>query len=261
MEIILIFILGLFIGSFLNVVADRLPHNKSIIKGRSYCEHCKHLLSPLDLVPIFSYVALSGECRYCKKSISAWYPFSELMTGIIYFLTFQFLTFQSIPILSIQSFYYFSIVSLLIIVFFTDAKNGIILDKIIYPATIITFIFLVLFQRNLIINHILSTLGSFSFFFLISLIFYFVTKRESMGGGDLKLAFFLGFFLGFPYIVFALYIAFLTGAIYSIILIVWKKKRFSKDTIALGPFLVLGTLIALFLGNIIQNYLLAYFNL
>jgi leader peptidase (prepilin peptidase)/N-methyltransferase len=82
-----------------------------------------------------------------------------------------------------------------------------------------------------------------------------------MGGGDLKLAFFLGLFLGFPDIVFALYLAFLTGALYSIILIIWKKKRFLKDTIAFGPFLVLGSLSTLFFGNLIKYYLLIYFNL
>jgi len=82
-----------------------------------------------------------------------------------------------------------------------------------------------------------------------------------MGGGDLKLALFLGLFLGFPNVIFALYLAFLTGALYSIILIVWKKKRFFKDTIALGPFLVLGSLIALFYGNLISIYLLLHFNI
>lgn len=258
---VLIFIIGAFLGSFLNVVSDRILRKESFLKGRSYCEHCKHFLSALDLVPIFSFVALSGRCRYCKKSISAWYPFSEFFTGIIYFLTFQFLTFNSYYLISIPSFYYFLISSLLIVIFFTDAKYGIIPDKILYPAISLSFFFLILFQRGLILNNLLSALGSFAFFFLISFIFYFFTKKQSMGGGDLKLAFFLGLFLGFPNIVFALYLAFLTGAFYSIILIIWKKKRFLKDTVALGPFLVLGSLISLFYGNLIQIYLLVYFNL
>jgi len=258
---VFIFIIGAFLGSFLNVVSDRILKKESFLKGRSYCESCKHPLSALDLVPIFSFVTLSGKCRYCKKQISPWYPFSEFFTGIVYFLTFQFLIYNGYYLVSISTLYYFLIVSLLIIIFFTDAKYGIIPDKILYPATLISFIYMIIYQKDYILNSLLSAFGSFVFFFLISLIFYFLTKKQSMGGGDLKLAFFLGLFLGFPNIVFALYLAFLTGALYSIILIMWKKKSFLKDTIALGPFLVLGSLISLFYGDLIQIYLLIHFNL
>jgi len=256
-----IFIIGTFLGSFLNVVSDRILKKESFLKGRSYCEHCKHALSVLDLVPIFSFVAMSGKCRYCKKQISVWYPFSEFLTGIVYFLTFQFLIFNGYLLISIPSLYYFLTVSMLLVIFFTDAKYGIIPDKILYPIALITFIYTIFYQKDYVLNAILSAVGAFAFFFLISFIFYIITKKQSMGGGDLKLAFFLGLLLGFPSVIFALYLAFLTGAIYSIILIVWKKKRFSKDTIALGPFLVLGSLIALFYGDFINLYLLIHFNL
>jgi leader peptidase (prepilin peptidase)/N-methyltransferase len=258
---LIIFVIGTFLGSFLNVVSDRILKKESFLKGRSCCEHCKHSLSPLDLVPIFSFVALSGRCRYCKKPINAWYPISEVFTGLIYFLTFQFLILNAVPLLSIEFLYYFITISMLIIIFFTDAKYRIIPNKILYPATCLSLLFLSLFQRGLIVNSLLSAFGSFIFFLLISFVFYLLTKKQSMGGGDLKLAFFLGLFLGFPNIIFALYLAFLTGALYSIILIIWKKKSFLKDTVALGPFLVLGSLISLFYGNLIRIYLFVHFNL
>src|SRR4051812_8717722 len=91
-----LFILGVFFGSFLNVLADRLSRDENFITGRSYCEYCRHTLSFLDLIPLLSFLFLFGRCRYCKKKLSWYYPFSELLTGVLFALTFALLPFSSI---------------------------------------------------------------------------------------------------------------------------------------------------------------------
>jgi leader peptidase (prepilin peptidase) / N-methyltransferase len=263
-----IFIIGLFIGSFLDVLADRLPRNESVAKGRSHCEKCKKELVWYDLIPLFSFIFLKGKCRYCHARLSAYYPIVELTTGIMFVITFLFavnnfqfsiFNFQSIYNFQflISLIYYLFIVSCLIVVFFTDLKYGIIPDKIIFPAMFITLIFNLQFaisNQFSIFNFLMSAIGACLFFLFL----FLITKGRGMGFGDVKFAFLMGLILGFPNIVISLYIAFLTGAIIGTILIVWRKKRMFGTAIPFGPFLVLGTLSAIFLGDFLfQNFLKA----
>ena len=243
---IIIFVLGLAVGSFLNVLIDRLPKDKSIIKGRSYCDHCKKPLRWYDLIPLLSFLILKGKCRNCHFSISFYYPMVELVTGVVFVLTFDHLRGGSLDIVALA--YYLFILSSLIVIFFTDLKYGIIPDKIVYPAILTVSIYTIFNFQFSIFNYFLSALGAFLFF----LILYLVTKGRGMGFGDVKLVFILGLFLGFPKAVVAFYIAFLTGAIFGCILIVWGKKKFFGGTIPFGPYLVLGTFISLFWGEAIM---------
>jgi len=255
----LLFILGLFIGSFLNVLIDRLPRDESVIKGRSYCDKCKKTLKWYDLIPVLSFLILGGKCRYCHSPISLYYPIVEIITGTMFVLTFIYvyrlqttdyslfdnLTFQHFSNSVIALFYYLLIISSLIVVFFADLKYGIIPDKIIFPAMVISFLYLILNTKYLIPN-LFSGAGVFVFFLGL----YLITKGKGMGFGDVKLVFLLGLFLGFPKIIPAFYISFLTGAFVGLILILLKKKKlFSGATIPFAPFLVLGTFISLFFGE------------
>lgn len=237
------------------MLIDRIPQGQSPFKGRSYCDKCKKTLRWYDLIPILSFVFIRGKCRYCHFPISFYYPLVELLTGLMFvFVYFYFLkvdllfTIYDLRFLA-NYLYYLFILSSFIIVFFTDLKYGIIPDVILYPAIAVTAIFN--FQLS-IINYSLSGLGAF--LFLLSL--YLLTRGKGMGFGDVKLAFLKGLFLGFPKIVAALYIAFLTGAIVGLILIIWKKKRLLGSTIPFGPFLVLGTILSLFLGEKIVQLVL-----
>ena len=244
--ILFIFILGLFIGSFLNVLADRLPNEESVLKGRSRCEKCKKELVWYDLVPVLSFVFLQGKCRYCHTNLSSYYPIIELVTGIMFAITFLFVT-KNLPFTIyhlpfIELFYYLFIISFLIVIFFADLKYGIIPDKVVLPAIFVSSLYIVFNTNYLILSHLLSALGACLFFLFL----FLITKGRGMGLGDVKLAFLMGFLLGFPGIVIALYLAFLTGALVGIILILWRKKRLFGGSIPFGPFLVLGTGAALF---------------
>lgn len=252
-----IFIFGTIFGSFLNCVIYRLavPEKRispngagretgnSFLKGRSFCPHCKHILSWQDLIPIFSFLFLKGKCRYCKKLVSLQYPLVEIFTGFLFLLIFQYTKYQ-IP----YTIYELIIACFLIIIFVYDLKHYIIPDRVIYPAIAISGIWCLFFNPALITLY--SAFGAAAFFLAIVLI----TRGKGMGVGDIKLAFLMGLFLGWPNILIALFLAFFIGAAIGIILIISNRKTM-KSEIPFGPFLVLGTFLALFFGeNLIDWY-------
>ncbi len=263
LELIFIFVLGICVGSFLNVLADRLPRDESVFNSRSRCEFCQHTLAWYDLFPLLSFILLRGKCRYCHKKLGWWYVLAELGTGALYVATYIFVSqhgglLHSLNLLSLV--YDLFIISALIAIFICDMKYGIIPDKIVFPAIIGSFIYLFLtpynfLQSNVLIPHLLSALAAFAFFFFL----FLITKGRGMGFGDVKLVFLLGLFLGFPQIVLSLYIAFLTGALIASILIIGKQKKLRGTTIPFGPFLVFGTIICFFYGQSLWQQVISRF--
>ncbi|MCG2688473.1 prepilin peptidase [Candidatus Parcubacteria bacterium] len=246
MFLILLFILGLIVGSFLNCVIYRLEKDQSFISGRSFCPHCNHVLNWQDLVPVLSFIFLKRKCRYCYKLISWQYPLVELSTAILFlFIGFNF----SDPISLI---YYLVIVSLLLIVFVFDLKHHLIPDRVVYLAIGATA-FWHLFSKAQILNFILAAIGVGLFFLAI----YFLTHKKGLGLGDVEIAFFMGLFLGFPMILLAVFLAFSSGALIGIILIFLSKKTL-KSELAFGPFLVVATLFSAFFGQPLINLYLGF---
>ena len=247
---IFIFVIGCFFGSFLNLLIDRLPRNEDVLFSRSHCDSCGKTLRFLDLIPVISFLFIKGECRHCHSPLSFFYPFMEVLTGLIFLFNYLWVLDHTISFglgFFILLIYYIFISSCLIVIFFTDLRSGIIPNKILIFLLIIAIIYQVLFGLNSLPNHIISALISVSLFIILTLL----TKGRGMGFGDTKFSFVLGFILGFPNFILGLYVAFLTGAAVAIILILWGKKRLHHDTIAFGPFLALGTFVALFFGEII----------
>ena len=261
----IIFLTGLAVGSFLNCVIYRLEIGGSFLKGRSFCPFCKHKLFWFDLIPVFSFLFLRAKCRYCKKPISVQYPLVELATGILFVLLWNYeLGIMNYKFLSFEFIIYFLflilISSFLILIFVFDLKHYIIPDKVVLPAIIIIFIYnlqFLIFKNFSTFNRlILSGFGAAGFFLLI----FLLSKGRAMGGGDVKLGFLMGFLLGFPDILPALFFTFLIGAIIGIGLILTKKKKL-KSEVPFGPFLVLGTYIAIFWGQALVNWYLSLFGL
>lgn len=239
---IALFIIGGALGSFLNVLIDRLSTGRSFVKGRSYCENCKKTLKPFDLIPLLSYLLLKGRCRYCMKSI----PLRLFVVEFIVAVTLPALYFFSVDnSLSILAFISLFIIMFAFIgIFFADIVYGIIPDMLVILSSIAAVIYLYSTNQHLLVNFGIGV-ASLSFFLFL----FVLTKGRGMGFGDVKLSFVLGFFLGFPNIIVALYLAFLTGASVSIILVIWRKVSFSKGTIPFGPFLVLSAICAFFIGK------------
>lgn len=261
MMLIFLFILGIFVGSFLNVLVDRLYRGEQFWKGHSYCEKCKKTLAWYDLVPLISFISLKGKCRYCHTSLS-WYYFAvELVTGILFALTFA-LTIQQFsnlaiipsPIYTLYAIPYgLFIVSCFIVIFFSDLKYQIIPDQIVFLGILISLFYLIFHPSSFIIS-LLSAVCACLFFLII----FLVTKGKGMGFGDVKLAFWLGLILGFPKIVVGLYLAFVIGAVVAIILVFLKKKKLHGGTISFGPFMVIGAYISIFWGEQLLHLLLQY---
>lgn len=251
MIIIILFIFGICFGSFLNVVIDRIPNGKSIIIGRSHCDFCKHPLSLYDLVPIASFLLLKGTCRYCKKNLSWQYPIVEFGIGILFVMLFLIqnpMDVMQFVIVGVD----FLLISLGIALAIMDIKYHILADGVIIFFAFFSFIYILLEDPQTIFIRI--GIGLLSM--LPLLLIFLITKGRGMGFGDVKLVFVMGFFLGFPNILIAYYIAFLTGGLVAIILVILRKKKFRSATIAFGPFLLLGTLLASIFGNSIWMYAL-----
>jgi len=272
---LLFFILGTFIGSFLNVLIDRIPQEQSVVFGRSYCDSCKHKLSWIDLIPIVSFIMLNGKCRYCRKKISIYYPIVETTTGTLFvivsyaILSNAFMMWATdIPYI-VATIYFLSIIASLITIFFIDLKYGIIPFIIVFFAVGMTFLWYLFLpfshfspqdtnfyaiQISDLFRYILSGIGSFAAFFLL----FYATKGKGLGFGDVVYAFLMGLLLGFPRILLGLYIAFLTGAFISLILVLLKKKKLRGGTIPFGPFLVFGTVISIIWGQQIIGQMMYY---
>ncbi len=241
----LIFLFGLIMGSFLNAVIYRLDSGESIVKSRSHCPKCGHVLAWYELVPIFSFVIQGGKCRECKGSISWQYPMVELATAILFVLVLYY----NLPLL-----YTLTISSLLMVIFVYDLKHYIIPDKIIYPAILVSGIFVWQHATYNIQYTIYAAIGASVFFAAM----FFASRGKWMGFGDVKLAFFMGLFLGWPNILVGLFAAFMLGGIIGMGLIAYGKKTM-KSQVPFGPFLVTGTFIAMFLGDKITEWYLSLF--
>lgn len=295
LTISLIFILGACIGSFINVLVERTARNESL-QGRSYCESCKKTLSPLELIPILSYLIQKAKCKACKAKLTPQYLIVEIITGILFAIVYYLVTtnifvsldylHNSLHILEfgtiIPLIYYLIISSSMIALFLADIKYGMLFDKIVIPTIIFVIVYKVIviifystlmysslktndFGKALIkagyveshaksaTNTFLYTLaGSFAIalFFLTLII---VTKGRGMGGGDLKLGFLIGLITGWPNMAMSLFLGFLTGALFSSILLLTRKKGI-RQTIPFGPFLIIACFITLFFGDTLFNW-------
>lgn len=237
---IVLFVLGINVGSFLNVCISRLPKDESIIFPSSHCPKCEHRLNFFDLIPLLSYVLLLGKCRYCKTNISFRYPLVEFLTGILYVLLyFQFG-------LSMDLVFHILFVSILVVVAFSDLETFTINDMLNYLGIIIGILYSI--YRMKFFDHILGALIGGTVFFLIRFFGSLAFKKEAMGDGDVFLAIMLGAFFGSKGIIITTYFSFIVGGIVSIFLLIGKLKN-KSEAIPFGPYLVLGALLNIFLGN------------
>jgi len=281
MLLIIVFslILGLFIGSFLNVVADRLCQGRGFLKGRSVCDSCGKELKPAHLVPVLSYVFLKGKCAYCKQKMSLFYPFSELLTAIFFGIAAYSSSFASSPaLLTGLRFAYLTVVfSVFAVIILSDLKYQIIPNQVVYFGIIFVFLvqvgslgFWAYKYHNMLANDILGSymlkdgfwwtnvlreiksfgynigagLGICLFFYLLVVL----TKERGMGGGDVKLGLLIGLFNGFPNGIIAILLGFISGSLVSLFLILSTKKGL-KDVVPFGPFLILGSVLSLLYGD------------
>lgn len=227
------FVLGLMVGSFINVLADRLPVGENVLWGRSHCDYCKKTLHWYELVPVLSFLIQGGRSRCCRKKLSAQYPAVELATAIFFGFIAGFSGLPAVPLAGMLV-----VCSSFLVIFIADCKYQIIPDSMVIMA-LAGSVFVLLGTGADIRQHVVTGVTGMTFFYLL----WLGTHGRGMGFGDVKLAGVLGVLLGYPLTIIALYVAFLTGAICGVILILAGLKRL-KSKIAFGPFLLLGTVAA-----------------
>lgn len=249
---IMFFIIGLIFGSFYNVVGLRLPNNESIIKPGSHCPKCKHKLSWYENIPVISYIFLRGKCKSCKQKISFIYPAIELLTGILFlssYLVFGLTCNCAIAII---------LSSLVSIIFVSDSKYMIINDSpLLISGIIIVIIKIISEGLKEGLYSILSGLLIFGIVYALMLLGNFLFKRESLGGGDIKLSFIaglsLGPALGIFYIILASFLAFPYAMYISV--------KGEEGMLPFGPFLATSMLLLYFNSGLAQTFINALLGL
>jgi prepilin signal peptidase PulO-like enzyme (type II secretory pathway) len=247
-------VLGAIIGSFLNVVILRLHEGRSFARGRSACPDCHHVLSWQELIPIASFVFQGGRCRHCGKKISWQYPSVELATAILFGLAIWLHPQLAVSPddwrlwLSLLRDWIF--ISYLVIIFVYDLRWYLILDKVTVPA-IVTALALNLILGISWQGMLLAGVVGFVFFALQ----FVISKGKWIGGGDLRVGLLMGLMLSWPNILVGLLVAYVSGSVIGIGLVLKNKKEFGSK-IPFGTFLAFGTIVALFWGQGIVSWYL-----
>ena len=251
-----IFIIGALLGSFYLVIGTRLPLKENVISGRSRCDHCKKVLKWYDLIPIVSYILLLGKCRECKKKISIEHLMVEIITGLLFLSGYLYYG------ISYNLGIYLVSVSVAIIIFVSDFKYMIILDSPLIIGSILIII-IRYFELGFLntIYSIFYGIGLFIVMYLIRIIGNKIFKKDSLGGGDIKLCFFIGLVLGYPGIGFRMgLIALIFSAFLALpyaLTILYLNK---KNELPYGPFLISSMIIIFIFIEKFVN-LLVFFSL
>ncbi|RPH53045.1 MAG: prepilin peptidase [Desulfobacteraceae bacterium] len=249
---ILIFIFGLCIGSFMNVCIYRIPLSKSIVTPRSMCPGCGTLISTYDNIPVISYILLMGKCRNCGIHISLRYPLVETISGLTALAVFMRFG------ISAEGLVNFALISALVVITFIDIDHRIIPDTISLPGIPAGFLLASFFLPSM--NYKTSLAGILTgggSLFAVAWIYSLITKKEGMGGGDIKLLAMIGAFTGWKGILFTIFVASAMGTLVGIALML-KTQKDMKLAVPFGPFLSIGAILYIFFGTSLISW---YFNL
>lgn len=239
-------LMGIIIGSFLNVCICRIPEGEPLVNTFSRCPNCNTRLKFYDLVPIVSFIFLKGKCKYCEKKISLQYPLVEALTGVVFLLTFLNVGLNQYLIK------YLFIFSLLIVVTFIDIKYHIIPNKLMLVLFIWVLGWQFIAPEISLYQAVLGSIIGGGLFFLVAIV-----SGGGMGGGDIKLMFSAGFLLGTTHTTLVIFLASLIGGVFGgALLAIGIKKR--KDPIPFGPFLSLAIFLASLWGEEIINTYISF---
>jgi leader peptidase (prepilin peptidase) / N-methyltransferase len=244
---IYVFGIGAVIGSFLNVLIYRLPKNANFVTGRSHCPRCSALVKWYDNIPLISFIILRAKCRSCHAPISWRYPLVELLTAGFFLLALH--LYGLAPQAAIVSVFF----CLLLVVTAIDFEHYLIPDKITVPGMILGLAFSFVSPTVKPLDALIGLVAGGASLYLLALIGDFVFKKESLGGGDIKLAAMLGAFLGWKSIIIIFFGAAVLGLLYAVIVMIFSQRMRQERLIPFGPFLSLAALVALFFGNRLIN--------
>ncbi len=237
-----LFIVGSILGSFFNVVIYRVPRGESIVRPPSACPACGTRLRARDNIPVLGYLLLRGKCRYCAAPISPRYPVVEVLSGVLPVLLFV----RFGP--TVPFFVYWPLFCVLLVLSFIDLDLRIIPDKVTLPGIVVGIIVAPLVGLVGFWGSLLGALAGGGALYLIGVLGELFLKKESMGGGDVKLAAMLGAFMGWKLVLISLFIAFFIGAVVGVIVMARKPKNWDSS-LPFGPFIAIGAVLALLWGE------------
>lgn len=251
---VLVFMLGAAIGSFLNVLISRSIEGKDWVHGRSRCDVCGTPLAWYDMIPVFSYALYRGRSRCCGKPFSPQHIIVEGLIGslFVWWLAVGSLFFRLVtePLATVQPLFWLITGVILLSIFVTDLFYGLIPSPFVTIGAVFTLVYRLglssagAYQWKDFWLSIVSALLAWGFFFFLRA----VTRGKGMGDGDVILAFFLGLLLGWPRIAVGILSSFVIGAAVSLILVAFGSKKM-RSTIPFGPFMIIGTAVALIWGG------------
>ena len=248
---IIVFIYGLLFGSFFNVVGYRLPNNLSIISPGSFCPKCKHALKWYELIPVFSFFIQKGKCRKCGCRISLFYPFIELLTGILFLLSHLIFGFTLNFALAIL------ISSFFVIVIVSDFSYLIIPDEVTIFFTLVSILLHLYKGFDVMLQSLLGSIFLFCVMYLIMFIGSKLLHEEALGGGDVKLMLFVGSILSPFNGLFEIFVASCLASPAALISYFSKKNR----VIPFGPFILLALLIMFYISFDVQDFFIQLANI
>jgi len=249
MEEILLVVLGLIIGSFLNVVIHRLPGKQSLIKPASHCPGCNTPVKPYDNIPVLSYLLLGGKCRFCKIRISPRYPIVEAFTGFIFWLSYVMYAPNYVHVGFTILF-----LCLLLVLALIDLEHMILPNELNLIGAVIFLGYSFFHPQITWQSGFIAGLGGAFSFIAILYLYKLIRKKDGMGWGDIKMMPLLGAFLGVNKLVIAVFLSSFIGSILGILLMLIKKKGM-QDPIPFGTLLAMGSFIAVFWGTQILLYI------
>jgi len=236
-------LVGLMIGSFLNVLIHRIPRKQQFVKGRSVCPGCGETIKWYHNLPVVSFLALRGKCAYCGMRISFRYPLVELLNALSYLYFFR--TFNWSFELAVLAF----LSSTLIVIFFIDLDHQIIPDLITLPGMLLGLA-VSFFPGGLgIVPALIGLLVGGGSLYLIALLGDWLFKKESMGGGDIKMAAMLGAFLGWQKVLFIFMASAVIGLVVSVIMLAVSARLRKTRVVPFGPFIALAAMVAVIWGD------------
>lgn len=250
-------VLGLALGSFLNVCIDRLPAGRSIVKPPSECDSCHRRLAAGDLIPLLSYLWLRGRCRYCQAAIPRRVFLVELTTGAaLAFLCWRYGLTAEFGITGLWAVVF-------IVVLFIDLEQGLILNKVVYPSMVLALLIAALLDPSWIKGWVLVPIASAAVGGAMGLMMFWVIAVVSGGGmgwGDVKLAALIGLVCGFPLVLMALILGAVLGGLVALVLLLAGKRRWSSgQTIPFGPSLAVATMATIVWGGGVADWYLNLF--
>jgi leader peptidase (prepilin peptidase) / N-methyltransferase len=254
--ILIITLLALALGSFLNVVIHRMPKGEDFVRERSRCPRCGRRVRFFDNVPLISYAVLGGRCRDCKAPISTRYPLVEGLTAFLVLAVLSVYGF-GVPFIA------YSVLCLFLIpISFIDWDTGFIPDRLVLPASIMGIIFLIVFHfvnwKVTWLSGLIGALAGGGLILFFMVVGKAILKKDAMGMGDLKMLVMIGLYVGFPAVWLSLFFGGLAASLFILVSIVLKRITW-KSAIPFGPFIAIGTVTYVLAGDTLIRWYLGFF--